>query len=157
MVSNNENNDLILTRTIDVPPAIVWKMWTEPEHIVKWFAPLPWTTVDCEIDLRQGGLFRTVMRSPEGKDYPNAGCILELVKNEKLVFTDCLTADYRPSNKPFFTAILTFEKHGDGTKYTARAMHKDAEDRKTHENMGFYEGWGQCLDQLVEVAKKINK
>ena len=56
--------DLILERHVDVSPELVWKAWTEPEHIVKWFTPAPWKTVDCEIDLRPGGIFRTVMRSP---------------------------------------------------------------------------------------------
>src|SRR5262245_39034659 len=65
----DDNLDLVLTRTIDVPREVVWKLWTEPEHVKKWFAPKPWTTVDFEIDLRPGGKFRSVMRSPEGKDY----------------------------------------------------------------------------------------
>ncbi len=153
----DENLDLILTRTIDVPRELVWKVWTEPEHLMKWFAPAPWTTVDCEIDLRPGGIFRTVMRSPEGQDFPNAGCFLEVIKNEKMVWTDALAPGYRPSLKPFFTAVLTLEDHEGGTKYTARALHKDEADRKTHEKMGFHEGWSQCLDQLVQLAKQLKK
>ena len=50
------------------------RAWTTPEHLKKWFTPAPWTTVDCEIDLRPGGIFRTVMRSPEGQEFPNVGC-----------------------------------------------------------------------------------
>ena len=153
----DENLDLILTRTIDVPRELVWKVWTEPEHLMKWFAPAPWTTVDCEIDLRPGGIFRTVMRSPEGQDFPNAGCFLEVIKNEKMVWTDALAPGYRPSLKPFFTAVLTLEDHEGGTKYTARALHKNEADRKTHEKMGFHEGWSQCLDQLVQLAKQLKK
>jgi uncharacterized protein YndB with AHSA1/START domain len=53
----------------------------------QWFTPAPWKTVDCEIDLRPGGLFRTVMRSPEGQEFPNVGCYLEIVENEKLIWT----------------------------------------------------------------------
>ena len=151
----DENLDLILTRTIDVPRELVWKVWTEPEHLMKWFAPAPWTTVDCEIDLRPGGIFRTVMRSPEGQDFPNAGCFLEVIKNEKMVWTDALGPGYRPSLEPFFTAVLTFEDHEGGTKYTARALHKNEADRKTHEKMGFHAGWSQCLDQLVQLAKQL--
>ncbi len=66
--------DLILEREIDVPPELVWRAWTEPQHLMKWFTPAPWKTVECEIDLRPGGIFRTVMRSPEGQDMDNAGC-----------------------------------------------------------------------------------
>ena len=82
--------DLVLTRTIDVPRALVWEAWTNPKHVKRWFAPAPWTTVDCEIDLRPGGIFRTVMRSPEGEDCPNVGCFLELVEARKIVWTDAL-------------------------------------------------------------------
>lgn len=63
------SRDLVLERVIDVPPDVVWKAWTTPEHVIEWFAPAPWTKVDCEIDLRPGGIFRTVMRSPGGQDY----------------------------------------------------------------------------------------
>src|SRR5262249_31712101 len=84
------DRDLVLERVVDVPPQLVWKAWTQPEHLVKWFAPKPWTTVDCEIDLRPGGIFRTVMRSPEGVDHPGTGCYLEVTPNERLVWTDAL-------------------------------------------------------------------
>ena len=88
--------DLVLERVVDVPPHLIWKAWTEPEHLVKWFTPKPWTTVDCEIDLRPGGLFRTVMRSPEGQNHENIGCYLDLVVNSRLVWTDMLGPGYRP-------------------------------------------------------------
>jgi uncharacterized protein YndB with AHSA1/START domain len=58
--------DLIFERIVDVAPALVWAAWTTPEHLKHWFTPAPWKTIDCEIDLRPGGLFRTVMCSPEG-------------------------------------------------------------------------------------------
>lgn len=147
--------DLVLERVVDVPPELVWAAWTQPEHLIKWFAPLPWTTVDCEIDLRPGGIFRCVMRSPEGQDMPNTGCYLEVVENQKLVWTDALVPGYRPSTTPFFTAVILLEPHGSGTKYTAIAIHKDEEVRKQHEEMGFHQGWSQCLDQLVELAKQM--
>lgn len=147
--------DLVLERIVDVPRELVWKAWTQPEHLVKWFTPAPWTTVDCEIDLRPGGQFRTVMRSPEGQEFPGAGCYLEIIENEKLVWTDALAPGYRPSSNPFFTAILTLEPHGNGTKYTARALHKDEADRKKHEEMGFMHGWSAALDQLVAYVKEM--
>ena len=147
--------DLILERVVDVPRELVWAAWTKPEHIVHWFAPKPWTTTDCEIDLHPGGIIRFTMRSPEGKDFPNVGCILEVVPQERLVWTDALLPGYRPSAKPFFTAIIALEKQGKGTRYTATAIHRDEAGRKQHEEMGFYEGWGQCLDQLVAYSKTM--
>jgi uncharacterized protein YndB with AHSA1/START domain len=147
--------DLVLERVIDVPPQLVWAAWTEPEHVRKWLTPAPWTVTDCEIDLRPGGIFRTTMRSPEGKEFPNVGCYLEVVPNERLVWTDALLPGYRPSENPFFTAIVTIEPHGAGTRYRAVAIHRDEAGRKQHEEMGFHDGWGKALDQLVAHAKTM--
>jgi len=155
--------DLVLERVVDVPTELVWAAWTTPEHIKKWFSPAPWKTVACEIDLRPGGIFSTVMRSPEGQDYPNAGCFLEIVPNRKLVWTSALAPGYRPcqptGEKPcdtlVFTAVISMEPCGAGTKYTALVIHGDPDSRKKHEDMGFYSGWGTVLDQLVALVKTM--
>lgn len=148
--------DLVLEREVDVRPELLWKAWTEPEHLMRWFTPKPWETIACEIDLRPGGIFSTTMRSPEGEVMPaNPGCYLEVVENQKLVFTDALGPGYRPKSDPFMTAVVLFEPIDGGTRYTAIAIHKDEEGRKQHEEMGFLEGWGTALEQLVEVAKEL--
>lgn len=152
--------DLVLERFVDVTPELVWAAWTRPEHVTKWFTPAPWSTVACEIDLRPGGAFRTVMRSPEGQEFPTSGCYLDVVPNRKLVWTDALVAGYRPSkadpNLGFhFTAAILLEPRGAGTKYTAVAQHGDEEARDKHESMGFHDGWGKALDQLVECMRGV--
>jgi uncharacterized protein YndB with AHSA1/START domain len=155
----NPQRDLVLERIVDVPRELVWMAWTTPEHLKRWFTPVPWTTVDCEIDLRPGGIFRAVMRSPEGEEFPHVGCYLEIVEHERLVWTTALEPGFRPSNAlsevPLFTAAITLEAHGAGTKYTALAMHQDEASRTTHEKMGFHEGWGKALEQLMEVVKAL--
>lgn len=146
--------DLVLERHADVPPALVWKAWTKPEHLSKWFAPSPWTIEKCEIDLRPGGQLKFVMKSPEGQLFPNIGCYLEVVPNERLVWTDALLPGYRPAPEPFFTAAVLLEPDGKGgTNYTAIAFHRDEDGRKKHEAMGFHEGWGQVYTQLIEFIK----
>ena len=147
--------DLVLERVIDVPPDLVWAAWTQPEHVSKWFTPEPWTVAECEIDLRPGGIFRTIMRSPYRKEFPNIGCYLEIIPMQRLVWNDALLPGYRPSEKPFITAIVALEPHGNGTRYTAMAIHRDEATRKGHEEMGFQEGWGKALDQLVAHAKTM--
>ncbi len=148
--------DLVLERVVDVPPELVWRAWTEPEHLVRWFTPAPWETIACEIDLRPGGIFSTTMRSPDGEEQPpSAGCYLEVVEHRKLVFTDALGPGYRPAAEPFFTATILFEPEGAGTRYTAIAMHGHEKARRSHEDMGFFDGWGTALDQLVAVAKSL--
>ena len=157
--------DLVLTRVVDVPVELVWRAWTTPEHLLKWFTPAPWKTVECEIDLKPGGMFRTVMESPEGQRFPGIGCYLEVIENERLTWTNVLQPGFRPANVVAegkaecdelpFTAIIALEPHGNGTKYTAVAIHRDQAGRDAHEKMGFQEGWGKALDQLVELAKSL--
>lgn len=155
--------DLVFERIIEVPRELVWMAWTTPEFLKKWFTPVPWKTVDCEIDLRPGGIFRTVMRSPEGQEFPNAGCYLEIVPNRKLVWTNALAPGYRPCQPAgamacdtfSFTAVIALEPHENGTKYTALVIHGDEGGRRKHEEMGFHEGWGKALDQLVATVRNM--
>lgn len=147
--------ELVLTRIIDAPREKLFKAWTDPELVKQWFAPLPWTTSAAELDVRPGGTAMVVMRDPDGNEYPNPGVYLEVVENEQLVFTDAFTKAWEPSEKPFMTAIVTFEDIGGKTRYTARARHWTVADREAHEKMGFHEGWGQCADQLAALVAKI--
>ena len=147
--------DLKLERVIDVPVELVWKAWTEPEHLKVWFCPKPWGVSDCEIDLRPGGIFRTTMLSPEGQEFPNMGCYLDVVPMERLVFTDALLPGYRPAEKSFMTGIVTMKPEGTGTRYIAMAIHNNLEAKKQHEEMGFHDGWATALDQLVAHAKTL--
>lgn len=148
--------DLKLERIVDVRPALVWRAWTEPEHLVRWFTPKPWETIDCKIDLRPGGQFSTTMRSPEGVVQPEgSGCFLEIEKERRLVWTDAMSAGYRPNPKPFMTAMILLEPEGSGTRYTAIALHTDEAARQQHEEMGFHFGWNTALDQLVAYVKAL--
>jgi uncharacterized protein YndB with AHSA1/START domain len=149
------DRELVLSRIIDAPPHKVYRAWTEPELLKQWFAPAPFTTPVAELDVRPGGANFLVMRSPEGQELPNRGVYLEVVPNERLVFTDAYTEAWQPSAKPFMTVILTFEEEGGRTRYTARVRHWTAEDRETHEKMGFHQGWGQCTDQLAALVARL--
>ena len=149
--------DLAITRIVDVPATLLWKAWTEPEHLKQWWCPKPWMTTDCRIDLRPGGEFYTLMRGPEGEEHGGSGCFLEVVPLERLVWTSALEPGYRPSSDQFmpFTAIITFEQHAGKTRYTARALHATPDSRKRHEEMGFHHGWNAALDQLVDLAGRL--
>ncbi len=154
--------DLVLERSVDVAPALLWRGWTTPDLLVRWFTPAPWTTVACEIDLRPGGLFRTVMRSPLGDDYPNLGCYLEVLPNERLVWTNALGPGFRPALPPDgasvdfkFTAVISLQAEGAGTRYSARVMHADVASRDRHAAMGFEAGWDAALAQLVVLARAM--
>jgi uncharacterized protein YndB with AHSA1/START domain len=152
--TSTEGRDLILTRMIDAPPEKVFEAWTDPALLKQWFAPLPWTTSVVENDVRAGGSSLILMRGPDGNEFPNPGVYLEVVKNERLVFTDAFTKAWEPSEKPFIVVELTFEDQGGKTKYTARVHHWTVADRDAHEKMGFHEGWTTCTEQLAALVEK---
>ena len=150
------DRELVLTRLIDVPREKLWRCWTEPKLMLQWFTPAPWKTIHAETDVRPGGSSYVVMQGPDGTEMPNRGVYLEVIKNQRLVFTDAYTSAWEPSENPFFTAILTFEDAGNGqTRYTARALHWTRENRETHEKMGFHEGWGVATDQMTALARTL--
>lgn len=153
--------DLFIERIVDLPPKAIWDAWTKPAQLVKWFTPKPWTTVSCKIDLRPGGGFSSVMRSPEGVEYPNEGSYLEVVPHRRLVWTNAVAPGFRPA-APIdaaaagafrMTAVLTLTAHGKGTTYHALVRHATVEDVKKHEAMQFHAGWNAALDQLVAMVK----
>ena len=147
------DRELVLTRLIDAPRAALYRCWTEPALLKQWFAPAPLTTPVAQLDVRPGGANCIVMRMPDDQEMPNHGVYLEVVPNQKLVFTDAYVAAWEPSANPFMTVILTFEDAPNGqTRYTATVRHFTVEGRQQHEQMGFHAGWGQCADQLAALA-----
>ena len=155
MTAPGSDRELILTRLIAVPRHNLYRAWIEPELLKQWFTPPPFRTIKAELDLRSGGASLIVMQGPDGTEFPNRGVYLEIVENERLVFTDAYTAAWEPSEKPFMTAIITFADEAGGTRYTARARHWSAADREAHEKMGFHEGWGIATDQLASLAATL--
>jgi uncharacterized protein YndB with AHSA1/START domain len=159
----NDHADLVLERTLDAPRDLVWKAWTTPDHLKKWWAPKPYETPECEIDLRPGGKFYTRMTGPDGFDSAGTGCFLEIVEGRRIVWTSALLPGYRPAPEQIedcggfpFTAIITLEDAGNGkTLYRAIVLHRSDADRDMHEKMGFHEGWGTVAGQLAEVAKSL--
>ena len=149
--------DLVFERTTLLSIEKIWKGWTHPETLMKWFCPKPWKVTDCRIVLRPGGEFFTLMEGPGGEKMPNNGCYLEVIENKKLIFTNIMTQEYRPmpsSSLGFpFVATILLSKTDKGTLYQALVKHSDEEGRKQHEQMGFQEGWGKAFAQLEELMK----
>lgn len=150
--------DLAFERLVELPPEAIWRAWTTPALITQWFTPAPWETIASEIDLRPGGRFYTVMRSPEGQSFPHEGCYLAIEPNKRLVWTNALGPDFRPADSsgggPVITAEITLTPEGSGTRYRALARHATAADCQAHAAMGFEEGWGKALDQLIALMKR---
>ena len=156
----NSALDLQFHREVNISPAQVWEGLTDPQILMKWFCPRPWKVVDCEIDLRPGGLFRTVMQSPKGENMPdNTWCLLAVEPQKRLVWTNAFGPGFRPKAQPqeeslgfFFVADLQLSLLDSGrTSYTANVMHQTESSRQAHDEMGFQQGWGASLDQLIEL------
>ncbi len=152
-----DKSELTISRFIAAPPALVWKAWATPEHLAKWWIPAPIECRVVKLDLRPGGAFETQMREGGGDFQPHVdGCFLEIVPEARLVFTTVLTEGWQPV-EPWLalTAIITFEAEGDGTRYASRVLHRNVEDSRKHEAMGFDDGWGTAIGQLAAVVARM--
>lgn len=149
--------DLVISRLLRVPRALVWKAWTDPAHLKEWWCPKPWTTDVLKFDLTPGGAFHTLMRGPGGETSDNPGAFLEIVPQSRIAWTSALIGDWRPAANPWLpmTAIITMEDEDAGTRYVATLLHKDRATRDQHEQMGFFDGWGTCIDQLEDFAASL--
>ena len=157
MTTETEDLDLIITRHLKAPRAMIWAAWSDPQHLEKWWCPKPWTAEVAEFDLKPGGAFRTIMRGPQGEEFDSPGAFLDVVPQERIVFTSALSKGWRPvteSGLPM-TAIITMADKDGGTDYEARVLHADSKGRVSHEEMGFHEGWGTCISQLDDVAQAL--
>lgn len=150
----NPELDLSVVRIIAARPALVWSAWTDPKSFEQWWVPAPTTCRVVEMDLRAGGSFVTEM-SDNGEAFVShlSACFLDVVKMKRIVFTNALTGGWRPAERGFMTAVITFKEHADGTEYVARAMHKSRADRDKHEEMGFHGGWGTVTEQLARLVE----
>jgi uncharacterized protein YndB with AHSA1/START domain len=136
--------ELVITRVLNAPRKLVFKAWTDPAHLVRWYGPQGFQLTSCEMDLRPGGAFRFSMRSPEGKDYPHSGVYREVVEPEKLVFSFAWEDETgRRGHETLVT--LTLAEQGDKTQLTMRqAVFESVESRDSHEG-----GWSSALERLA--------
>jgi uncharacterized protein YndB with AHSA1/START domain len=142
--------ELAIERHIDASPEIVFKVWTE--RLEEWWAPKPWTTRIIEHDLRPGGRTAMVMTGPGGETSPIEGVVLEVIPNQRIVFTNAFTAGWIPQT-PFMVGLFEFAPERGGTRYRASARHWDEATMKQHEAMGFQRGWTQVAEQLAALAE----
>jgi uncharacterized protein YndB with AHSA1/START domain len=149
--------DLQISRLLQAPRAAVWQAWNDPALLATWWCPKPWSTEVLAFEWQAGGAFHTLMRGPNGGESDNPGSFLEIVPQERIVFSSLLLRQWRPAPTPWMpmTAIITLADEGAGTRYGATVLHQSAAAREQHEQMGFFEGWNLCIDQLAEVAQAL--
>ncbi len=151
----NPETDLQIERLIRAAPDTVWRCWEEPELFRQWFVPKPVEVTEVDNDLRAGGRAFNVMKLPDGTLMENDGCFLLADKARRLVFTDGMLPGFRPAPDCFMVADVTLTPQDGGTLYHAHVMHRTAEQRESHEKMGFLDGWGTTLGQLDALAQTL--
>ena len=159
--------EVVITRIIKAPRERVFKAWTDPREMAQWWGPKTFTNPVCEMDVRPGGAYRIVMRSPDGVDYPLKGVYREVVRPERLVMTMDLSehpdawhdmldpgrdkSKGRPPLYPLCT--VSFEDAGEGnTRLTIRMSFASPTLRNAMVKMGMEAGWGQSLDRLEALV-----
>jgi uncharacterized protein YndB with AHSA1/START domain len=156
----NPKTDFVLERVIDAPRQLVWDALTKPEHIKEWYMPRAWGRVaKCEMDVRPGGIFRIDIATGDGREVPNLGCIVDVVRMERLVWTSMLFPGYRPAvfDDIPITAIITLESVGAGTRYVFTALHRDEADFEKDMASGWAEGTEIAVDQLVAHVQSMKE
>lgn len=141
---------IVLTRIFDAPCDLVFKVWTQPEHMVQWFGPRDFTAHDVKVDLRQGGAWRVRIRSPEGRDYRMHGVYREIAPPRRLVFTHIWEAGHdSPDHETLIT--LNFEELDGKTKMIFhKAILESASERASQQN-----GWSECMQRLNDYLRKL--
>jgi uncharacterized protein YndB with AHSA1/START domain len=149
---------LVVTRVFDAPRERVFKAWTDAKQVAQWFPPKDFTAPVCELDPRPGGVFRIVMKGPEGEpfnggEFPGEGVFEEVVPNERLAFTFAGEGDTPP---PILMTVL-FEDQGNGkTKVTVHQTARTLEEYEALRKMGSEEGLGQSFDKLDKLLARMN-
>jgi uncharacterized protein YndB with AHSA1/START domain len=158
---NDRKRELIITRVFDAPRELVWKAWTEPERMMRWWGPKDFTSPLCKLDLRVGGKYLCCMRSPDGKDYWSTGVYREIVPLERIVYTDSFADENgnvvpgthygMSSDMPLEMLVtVTFEEQGGKTKMTLRHVGLPA---GTMSDLAG-QGWNLSFDKLAESIVK---
>jgi uncharacterized protein YndB with AHSA1/START domain len=136
--------ELRISRILDAPRALVFKAWTQPEHLARWWGPHGFTLPSCQLELRQGGRFACDMRSPEGTLHRVRGVYREIIPPERLVFTWAwLDESGSPGHETLVT--VTFEEEGARTRLTLhQAIFESVTARDSH-----HHGWSESLERLA--------
>jgi uncharacterized protein YndB with AHSA1/START domain len=150
-MNDAKNRTLTLRKVFNAPVKFIWDAWTQPEHIVQWWAPKGMKIKVIEHDFRVGGKWKYSMPMPDGNEFISDGEYLEIVKFEKIV----TTANFKPMTEGVEIHAL-FEADGDKTNFTFSVVHPTEEYCKQQEKMGFYNGWGSAFDRLETLATPLS-
>lgn len=149
--------ELVITRVFDAPRDLVFRAWTDPAQLMRWWGPNGFTTPSVTVDLRGGGVFHYCMRAPDGQDYWGIGIYREIVPPEKIVYTDSFAdaqgnlvspSHYGMSASHPAESLVTlmFTEHQGKTTVTLRQTVPDS----AEEREGMQQGWTEMLGRLAD-------
>jgi len=149
--------EVVITRVFDAPRELVFRAWTDPKLMAQWWGPKGFTNPVCELDARVGGAWHIVMRAPDGTEYPCGGVYREVVKPERLVFTNIATDK---EGNPILDGLtsVTFAEHAGKTKLTLQTRAAAVVAYAAAYLAGMETGWTQSLERLAEfVIKQVQE
>ena len=146
---------LVTTRLFDAPRELVYRAWTDPKQLAKWFPPEGFSSPRCEIDARPGGVFRVDMKAPDGPPFngqvfPGPGTVTEVIPNELLVFT--MQPELGPGQvMPVVTTVVRFQDRSGKTLLTVEQTLPTVADFAAVAKQGMAQGINESLDKLAGV------
>lgn len=141
------SREIISSRTFNVPVASLFKAWTDPELLAKWWGPKGFTNTFHEFDLKPGGDWKFIMHGPDGKNYDNHSTFIEIVEPELIVFDHVC--------KPEFRVVATFEDNGEKSSLHWRMIF-DSEELCNKVKVYAVTANEENLDRLEDVLKRFN-
>ncbi|MFN0197659.1 MAG: SRPBCC domain-containing protein [Planctomycetaceae bacterium] len=154
---DTSDREIVISRLFDAPRELVWRVWTDPEHVPQWWGPSGFTTTTHEMEVKPGGVWRFVMHGPDGQDYENINTYLEVVEPELLSYKHGGEKEAKAVN---FTARVTFEKAGDDgrqTIVTLKSIFPSAKARDyVIQTYNAIEGGKQTLARLGEYLNTVS-
>ena len=150
--SNTSDREIIISRLINAPRELVFEVWTEQEHLEKWWGPNGFTTTTSEFDFKPGGTWIHTMHGPDGTDYPNEVYYEEIVRPERITY-DHGGGDDIGVNDAQFHVTVTFEDEGGKTRLTMKSVFKTKKQRDhVVEKYHAIEGGEQHMANLEEYV-----
>lgn len=153
-----DEHEIVITRVVEAPRLLVWKAWTDPAHIVRWWGPSGCRSADCAVDLRIGGAFSLLMHGPDGAIYPCAGVFREIVPPARLVYEGdpgaCTACG--AGLPPGARVTVTFDEEGAKTRVTIVTRFTSAAAHRAAEEAGLAIGWPQSLDRLSALVLHLS-
>ena len=147
------DREVIFSRLLDAPQELVWRAWTDPEHVHQWFGPAGFTITTHEFEFVPSGVWRFIMHGPDGTDYPNRVVFREIVPPSRLVYENSWDLPGAPLD---FRVVCTFVADANRTNLSIHMTFRDAEAFKTAvERYGVLDGGTQTLDRIAQYLRNV--